>query len=118
MELYLKLENLQWNGSFKLRGAMNWMAHIPKDTLHRGVVAASAGNHAQGVAYAGRSRGLPVTIVMARSASPLKIAATRSLGATVILEGSNYDEAKQYALALAHQEGRPFVPAFDDAHVI
>ncbi|MHB1435182.1 MAG: threonine ammonia-lyase [Thermoplasmata archaeon] len=118
VELYLKLENLQWTGSFKLRGAMNCLAHLPPDTLRRGVVAASAGNHAQGVAYAGRAKGVPVTIVMARSASPLKVAATRSLGATVILEGSNYDEAKQYALALAHLEDRAFIPAFDDPHVI
>jgi len=118
VELYLKLENLQWTGSFKLRGALNCLAHLPEGTLRRGVVAASAGNHAQGVAYAGRAKGIPVTIVMARTASPLKVAATRSLGATVILEGTNYDEAKQFALALAHREDRAFIPAFDDPRVI
>jgi len=118
VELYLKLENLQWTGSFKLRGAMNCLAHLPPETLRRGVVAASAGNHAQGVAYAGRARGIPVTVVMAQNASPLKVAATRSLGATVILQGSNYDEAKQFAVALAEREDRAFIPAFDDPHVI
>lgn len=118
VELYLKLENLQWTGSFKLRGALNCIAHLPDDRLRRGVVAASAGNHAQGVAYAGRAKGIPVTIVMARTASPLKVAATRSLGANVILEGSNYDEAKEFALALARREDRAFIPAFDDPMVI
>lgn len=118
MELYLKLENLQWTGSFKLRGALNCLAHLPPETARRGVVAASAGNHAQGVAFAGRARGVPVTIVMPRTASPLKISATRALGATVILEGANFDEAKEYARQLSGQEGRAFIPAFDDPAVI
>jgi threonine dehydratase len=116
--IYLKLENLQLTGSFKVRGASNKMAHLSDAEARRGVIAASAGNHAQGVAYAARSRGIPATIVMAKSASPLKVSLTRALGARVILHGNNYDDAQQEAFRLAAEEGLTQIPPFDDRWVI
>jgi len=116
--VYLKLENLQRTGSFKLRGATSKIAHLTAEEAKRGVIAASAGNHAQGVAWAARAKGIPATIVMARSASPLKVRATRELGAKVVLFGSDYDEANEEALRRASAEGSTYIPAFDDPAVI
>src|SRR5580693_808101 len=81
--LYLKLENLQRTGAFKLRGATNRISQLTPDEAKRGVIAASAGNHSQGVAWAARARGIPATVVMALSASPTKVRSTRELGARV-----------------------------------
>ncbi len=116
--LYLKLENLQRTGSFKLRGALNRIAQLTESEAKAGVIAASAGNHAQGVAWAARARGIPATIVMARTASPLKVSATRALGARVILQGADYDEAHDEAVRRGVEEGLVYVPPFDDRFVI
>jgi len=116
--LYLKLENLQKTGAFKLRGATNRIAQLTAEEAKRGVIAASAGNHAQGVAWAARARGLPATIVMARSASQLKVRATRALGAQVVLHGADYEEANEEALRRASADHLTYIPAFDDPAVI
>ncbi|HLY76884.1 MAG TPA: threonine ammonia-lyase [Thermoplasmata archaeon] len=116
--VYLKLENLQRTGAFKLRGATNRILSLSAEEAARGVVAASAGNHAQGVAYAARHRGIPATIVMARGASPSKVIATRGLGAQVILHGNDFEEADEEALRLSRQEGLTYVHPFQDLEVI
>lgn len=116
--IYLKLENLQKTGSFKLRGALNKIAHLTDEERTRGVVAASAGNHAQGVAYAAQLYGTPCTIVMPESASLAKIAATQAYGARVVLSGASYDDAYHHACELREQEGFTYVHAFDDPLII
>jgi len=114
----LKLENLQRTGSFKVRGAYNKVASLSRRQRERGVIAASAGNHAQGLALAAREAGVPCTIVMPQEASMAKVAATRGYGATVLLHGSNYDEAAEHAASLAKEEGMTLVHGFDDDLVI
>jgi threonine dehydratase len=116
--LYLKLENFQRIGAFKLRGATNRILSLSAEEAARGVVAASAGNHAQGVAYAARARGIPATIVMQRGASPSKVSATQALGAHVILHGSDFEEADEEALRLSKAEGMAYVHPFNDPLVI
>ncbi|EQD36851.1 threonine dehydratase catabolic, partial [mine drainage metagenome] len=116
--IYLKLENLQTTGSFKLRGALNKVLGLSDADAARGVVAASAGNHAQGVAWAARARGIPATIVMAQNASPLKVRRTRALGAEVILYGADYDEAHDRSVEIARDQHRAYVHPFDDPEVI
>jgi threonine dehydratase len=116
--IYLKLENLQRTGSFKLRGATNRVAHLTAEEAARGVITASAGNHAQGVAWAARARGIPATIVMASNASPLKVSATRALGARVILHGADYEEAHEHSVRLAAEERLAYIHPFDDPWVI
>lgn len=116
--VYLKLENLQRTSSFKLRGATNRIAQLSDAEAKRGVIAASAGNHAQGVALAARTRGIPATIVMAESASPLKVASTRRLGAEVILHGSDYDDASEEAIRRSKAGGLTYIHPFDDPYVI
>jgi threonine dehydratase len=116
--LYLKLENLQRTGAFKLRGATNRIAQLSPEEARRGVIAASAGNHSQGVAYAARLRGIPATIVMARTASPLKVRATRALGAEVVLHGGDYEEANEEAVRRAARDGLTLIHPFDDRFVI
>lgn len=115
-QVYLKLENLQKTGSFKVRGAL-YKLHRIKDE-YRGVVAASAGNHAQGVAYASRVYGLKSIIVMPENASIAKIHATRSYGAEVVLHGRVYDEAHRKALEIAREKGYAIIHAFDDPEII
>ncbi|MCL6453697.1 MAG: threonine ammonia-lyase [Alicyclobacillus sp.] len=116
--IYLKLENLQKTGSFKLRGALNKISNLSRDELARGVVAASAGNHAQGVAYAAQLHGAPCTIVMPETASLAKIAATQGYGATVVLAGGSYDEAYEHACKLRDEYGYTYVHAFDDPRIV
>jgi threonine dehydratase len=116
--VYLKLENLQLTGAFKLRGATNRIAQLTAAERKAGVITASAGNHAQGVAYAARAQGIPVTIVMAETASALKVSATRSMGARVVLHGSDYEEAHEEAERRARAEGLVYIHPFDDAAVI
>lgn len=116
--LFLKLENLQATGAFKVRGATNRIAHLTPEQAARGVIAASAGNHAQGVAVAARTRGIPATIVMAESASPLKVSATRALGATVVLFGQDYEEAHQEAMRRASADSLTLIHPFDDRLII
>jgi threonine dehydratase len=117
-EVYLKLENLQKTGSFKVRGSYNKMISLSEDELKKGVVAASAGNHAQGVAYSSQMLGIPCTIVMPKGAPLSKVLATKQYGAEVILEGSVFDEALSYALELKDRLGATFIHAFDDDAVI
>ena len=116
--VYLKLENLQRIGAFKLRGATNRILSLSPEEARRGVVTASAGNHAQGVAYAARHRGIPATIVMARGASPSKVSATRALGAKVVFHGNDFEEAHEEALRLSKEEGLVYVHPFEDPVVV
>jgi len=117
-EVYLKLENLQKTGSFKVRGSYNKLISLSKEDLNKGVVAASAGNHAQGVAYSSQMLGIPCTIVMPKGAPLSKVLATKQYGAEVILEGSVFDEALAYALEYCDRINGTFIHAFDDNEVI
>ena len=117
-QVYLKLENLQMTGSFKERGALNRLSLLTPEEAARGVVAASAGNHAQGVAYHATKRGVRSVIVMPLATPLVKVTATREFGAEVILHGANYDEACAEATRLCHAEGMVFLHPFDDAAVM
>ena len=114
-QVYLKLENLQMTGSFKERGALNRIAMLTPEQAARGVVAASAGNHAQGVAYHATKRGIRALIVMPLATPLVKVTATRGFGAEVVLYGANYDEACEEATRLCAAEGMTFIHPFDDA---
>jgi threonine dehydratase len=116
--VYLKLDNLQRTGSFKERGALNKLLSLTADERARGVIAASAGNHAQGVAYHAGGRGIRAVICMPLTTPLIKVSATKSYGAEVILGGANYDEAFEHALVRAQEHGLTFVHAFDDDAVI
>jgi threonine dehydratase len=113
-----KCEQLQRTGSFKLRGALNFVAQLKPEDMRRGLVAASAGNHAQGIAFAARSRGIDVTVVMPVFAPLAKANATRDYGARVVLHGNSLEDAHNEALAIAAREGRLYVPPFDDDAII
>ncbi len=117
-EVYLKLENFQRTGSFKVRGALNRIHHLTAAERKAGVVAASAGNHAQGVAYAATKSGVKSTIFMPEDASLAKVAATRGYGAGVRLAGKDYQEAYEHALAHQAASGAVFVHAFEDQLVM
>ena len=116
--LFLKLECLQVTGSFKVRGAFVKVSRLSHKQTDYGVIAASAGNHAQGVAYAAMIKKIACTIVMPENASPAKVAATRSYGAKVIRRGTNYDDAWEATQQIAKSEGSTIVHAFDDPDVI
>src|SRR5919201_6237126 len=116
--VFLKLESLQRTGSFKVRGASVKINMLSKKQRKYGVIAASAGNHAQGVAYAALTNNIPCTIIMPQNASPAKVAATKSYRAKVILHGSDYEEAWITAQEIAKKEGRTIIHAFDDDRVI
>jgi threonine dehydratase len=118
LPLYLKLENLQRTGSFKERGALNKLLTLSETERKRGVIAASAGNHAQGVAFHAASLGIRAQIVMPLATPLVKVAATRSFGAEVILHGASYDEACDEAVRRQLEEGQTFIHPFDDAEVI
>jgi threonine dehydratase len=117
-DVYLKLENLQKTGSFKLRGAWNKIRTLSEVEVVRGIVAASAGNHAQGVAYAATSRGLKATIYMPLNTPSSKIDATKSYGANIALVGESYQEAYEAAKGEQQVKGATFVHAFDDPLVM
>ncbi|WP_416148827.1 threonine ammonia-lyase [Salipaludibacillus sp. HK11] len=117
-DVYLKLENLQKTGSFKVRGAYNKISSLSGEERKNGVIAASAGNHAQGVAYACRMLHIPCTIIMPQGAPLSKVEATRGYGATVELNGDSFDDALAYVLELQKQTGAAFIHAFDDDAVI
>src|SRR5271156_6029732 len=117
-QVYLKLENLQMTGSFKERGALNRIATLTPEQAARGVVAASAGNHAQGVAYHATKRGIRALIVMPLATPLVKVTATRGFGAEVILHGANYDEACEEATRICAAEGMTFIHPFDDLAVM
>src|SRR5580692_4970320 len=116
--VYLKLENLQMTGSFKERGALNKIATLTDDEAKRGVVAASAGNHAQGVAYHATQRGIRAVIVMPLTTPLVKVQATRGFGGEVVLHGGNYDEACIEATRLCEEQGMTFIHPFDDPLVM
>jgi threonine dehydratase len=113
-----KLDNFQRTGSFKERGARNALLMLPKASRRRGVVAASAGNHALGLAYHGRLLGISVTVVMPEFAPLIKITTCRRLGARVILKGRDFTEAAAEAARLVDSEGLTYVHGFDDPHII
>ncbi len=117
-EVWLKFENLQFTASFKDRGACNFLLTLDAATRARGVVAASAGNHAQGVAYHARRLGIPATIVMPRDTPFSKVTGTERLGARVVLEGDGYEEAAETAHRITGELGATFVPPFDDPAII
>ena len=116
--VYLKREDDQPVFSFKLRGAYNKMAHLAPEQLRRGVICASAGNHAQGVALSARKLGCRAVIVMPETTPQLKVDAVRSRGAEVVLHGESYTEAYAHALVLMAREQLTFVHPFDDPDVI
>ncbi len=117
-ELYLKMENMQKTGSFKVRGAFVKLSSLTREERERGVVAASAGNHAQGVAYSASVLGIRAKIVMPETASPAKVDATKSYGAEVLLRGRVFDDSLAEALSICEMERSVFVHAYDDKHVI
>jgi threonine dehydratase len=114
----LKAESLQRAGSFKIRGAFNKISHLSEEERKRGVIAASAGNHAQGVALAARIFNVPATIVMPEFAPLTKVVNTRSYGAEVVLHGASFDDASAKAREIKEARGLTYVHAFDDPHVI
>ncbi len=117
-KVYLKNEFEQKTGSFKIRGAYYKIKSLSDGEKKHGVVAASAGNHSQGVAFASSLENIPCTIVMPKNASPAKISATRGYGANVILEGLTYDESWAYAQKISQETGAIIIHAFDDPHII
>jgi len=118
VQLRLKLENLQFTGSFKERGACNRLEAMPASERARGVITASAGNHAQAVARHGARLGVAVTVVMPEATPLVKVTATRRFGAQVILNGANYDEAAELAARLGTERGLVYLHPFEDPHVI
>lgn len=117
-DIYIKPENLQKTGSFKIRGAYNRIAKLTEEEKSRGVIAASAGNHAQGVAFGAQKLGIKAVIVMPKHTPLIKIEATRKYGAEVILHGDVYDDAYNKAKELQAEYGYTFVHPFDDEDVI
>ena len=117
-EVYFKLENTQRTGSFKIRGATNKIINLTEEEKRRGVIACSAGNHAQGVALSSTMNGVKSVIIMPENAPIAKIQATKSYGAEVVLYGSMFDEAKEYAYKLAQDKGYVFVHPYEDEQVI
>ena len=113
-EVFLKFENLQFTASFKERGAFNKIAQLTDAERAAGVLAVSAGNHAQAVAYHAQRLGLPATIVMPRFAAPVKVDNTRRFGANVVLEGDTFDDARVHGLKLAAERGLTVVHPYDD----
>ncbi len=116
-KVYLKPENLQLTGAYKIRGAYYKISTLPEEERKRGLITASAGNHAQGVAYAAREFGLPAIIVMPEATPWLKVNRTRNLGAEVILYGKVFDESAEKARELAEEKGYTYVHPFDDLAV-
>lgn len=116
-DIWLKFENLQFTAAYKERGALNAILMLGGDKANRGVIAASAGNHAQGLSYHGTRLGVPVTIVMPRTTPTVKVMQTEAVGGKVVLEGETFDEAYAHARKLEDELGLTFVHPFDDPHV-
>src|SRR5512143_3918511 len=116
--VYCKLEYLQRTGSFKERGARNALLLLTPDERRRGVIAASAGNHAQGIAYHGHLLGIPTTVVMPKFAALIKVTNCRHFGANVVLHGADLGEARAHAATLAERDGLTFIHPFDNPAVI
>lgn len=117
-EVYIKPENLQITGAFKLRGALNKISKLSEEQKKRGLIASSAGNHAQGVAYSANKLGIKATIVMPETTPLIKVQATKSYGANVVLKGQIYDEAYEEAKRLERENGYTFIHPFDDEDVM
>ena len=113
-EIWLKFENQQFTAAYKERGALNALLLMDAEQRSRGVIAASAGNHAQGLSYHGTRLGVPVTIVMPKTTPTVKVLQTEAVGGNVVLEGESYDEAYEYARSMERQLGLTFVHPFDD----
>ena len=116
-QIWLKFENLQFTAAYKERGALNALLLLGGDRGNRGVIAASAGNHAQGLSYHATRLGIPATIVMPRTTPTIKVMQTESVGGKVVLEGETFDEAYAHARLLETELGLTFVHPFDDPHV-
>jgi threonine dehydratase len=117
-EVWVKFENLQFTAAYKERGALNKLLQLTEEERKRGVIAASAGNHAQGLAYHGARLGIPVTIVMPKATPFVKVEQTRLYGAEVIIDGNSYDDAFDLATSMSRQRGLVFVHAFNDLDVM
>lgn len=113
-EVWLKFENQQFTAAYKERGALNALLHLTEEQQKRGVIAASAGNHSQGLSYHGTRLGVPVTIVMPRTTPTVKVMQTESVGGNVVLEGETYDDAYAHACELKEERSLTFVHPFDD----
>lgn len=118
MKIFCKLDNLQRTGSFKERGARNALAQLPSDQQKRGVIAASAGNHAQALAYQGKLLGIPATVVMPKFAPLVKVSNCQKLGATLVLQGKDFGEAKALAHEIAKEKGLAYIDGYDDPAII
>jgi threonine dehydratase len=118
MKIFTKLDYEQRTGSFKERGARNALAQLPPDQQQRGVIAASAGNHAQALAYQGKLLGIPATVVMPKYAPLIKIGNCEKLGATVVLHGKDFSEAKEKAHEIAQERGLAYIDGYDDPAII
>ena len=117
-EVYMKCENLQLTGAYKLRGALNKIKGLSEEEKAKGVVCSSAGNHAQGVAYASSLIGVESTIVMPNTTPYLKVQSTKNYGGKVVLNGSCYDDAYQEAKRIEAEEGKVFIHPFNDLDII
>jgi threonine dehydratase len=117
-EVWVKFENLQFTAAYKERGALNRLSRLTEEERARGVIAASAGNHAQGLAYHGERLGVPVTIVMPRGTPHVKVQQTREFGASVVIDGDGFDSAYERARELEAERGLVFVHPFDDEDVM
>ena len=118
MEIFCKLDNLQRTGSFKERGARNALAQLSADQKKRGVIAASAGNHAQALAYQGKLLGIPATVVMPKFAPLIKVNNCEKLGANVVLHGKDFAEAKARAREITKEKGLAYIDGYDDPAII
>ena len=116
-KVYLKPENMQYTGAYKVRGAYYKISTMSEEERKKGLITASAGNHAQGVAYAAKKYGVKATVVMPTTTPLIKVNRTKGYGAEVVLYGNVYDEACEYALKLAKEQGLTFVHPFDDLDV-
>ena len=116
--VYFKLENLQWTGSFKLRGASNKISQLSNEEKSRGIVSYSSGNHAQAVAYASNLIGVQATIIMPKNAPSIKIKNTKKYGADIVLYDSMHESREKIALEIAHKENKTIVKPYDDLDVI
>ena len=118
MEIFCKLDNLQRTGSFKERGARNALSQLPPEQQKRGVISASAGNHAQALAYQGKLLGVPATVIMPKFAPLIKVSNCEKLGATVELYGKDFGEAKERAHEIAKERGLAYIDGYDDPAII
>jgi threonine dehydratase len=116
--VYLKLENVQRTGAFKIRGAANKLQSLTEGERERGVITVSSGNHGRAVAYVARQLGVQAVVCMSTRVPPTKVAGIRRLGAEVVLRGESYDEAERAALRLQEERGLTMIPPFDDPHII